>query len=167
MNLGGGKSDFMTAKEKIPVYKKRLQQEFAAMAKDRDLIGLTELNPNWYDWLVQQPWTHPFKSVHDGHDVAIFWDTSKFERKDPNSPPTVTKIFDSHELGALTQAAQRLDWRTFIAVELKYILSPPVVITAACTHTHRNSKSKSGPRNTDCSAASASAFHDAGLSSME
>ena len=55
MNLGGIERDFMTNDSQRKTYVERLPREVKALLRGRALVGLTELNPQWFDWLMDNP----------------------------------------------------------------------------------------------------------------
>ena len=70
MNLGGGEPDFMTNEKKETKYKTRLPKEVMALLAGRDVVGLTEINPRWYEWLmgnVAFTQNGRYKAVFGGH----------------------------------------------------------------------------------------------------
>ena len=100
-----------------------------------DVVGVTEINQTWFDWLMGQPGfveEGPFRGVHDGHDVAIFWDRFTVEPTNPRKPQVVHPNFLPSEIPLDDQA--RYSWRQFMRVEFKCLASPQVIFTAACTH---------------------------------
>ena len=121
-----------------------------ALLEGRDVVGLTEINPSWYEWLmgnVAFTQNGRYKAVFDGHDVAIVWDSSKVEPTDPLETGNIIKSFLDTEIPDGAEKA-RYNWRQLMAVEFKCLASPQVVFTAACTHSISGSID-SGPRITE------------------
>ena len=150
MNLGGGGKGepFMTNARSARKYKLRLPAEVKAMLAQRDVVGVTEINPEWFAWLMQQPGfvgDGPYRAVHDDHDVAIFWDRFRVEPTSPGNQ-VVRPNFLLSEIPVDEDAWY--SWRQFITVEFKCLASPQVVFTAACTHSIAGSI-KEGPRKTE------------------
>ena len=50
MNLGGDAETIMRDEEDQKLYMVRLPIEVNALLHDNDIVGLTEINPYWYDW---------------------------------------------------------------------------------------------------------------------
>ena len=150
MNLGGATPDFMTNDKKMAKYKTRLPAEVMALLAGREVVGLTEINPRWYAWLMgNEAFTQNgrYKAVFDGHDVAIVWHSWKVEPTNPLESQKIIKSFLRSEIPVLQNPAC-YNWRQFMAVEFKCLASPQVVFTAACTHSIAGSI-ESGPRITE------------------
>ena len=83
MNMTGGQAGFSISTTKHKEYGPRLLREVDALLDGRDMVGLTEINSYWYEWLTTH---HPsfaagkFKAFHDGHDCAIVYDSQKPKR---------------------------------------------------------------------------------------
>ena len=146
MNLGGIKTDFMTNAKMRLVYEKRLPKEVLALLRGRDLVGLTELNPRWFEWLMANPaftQNGRYRAVSDGVDCALIWDSFEIEPTDPTDPVKVLRIFNDNEIpGGFDSNPARYNWRQFMAVIFKRLASPQVSLTPACTHSIRGSTTK-------------------------
>ena len=140
-NMTGGELDFMTNKASHRSYALRFEDELTALLDGRDMAGLTEINPHWFLWMRTH---HPsfragqYSGFHDGHDCAIVYDRAKLE---PISELSVTEIFLPSEIPR-NENAKRFNWRQVMAVDFRYLASPQVTFTAACTHSIRGGKDK-------------------------
>ena len=132
------------------MYKERLPIEVNALLHDNDIVGLTEINPCWYDWLTESHGlTKPpqkYKAVHDGDGCAIIWDSSKVQPISPASPRKLTLSYNPDEFPDRANAA-RFNWRGFMSVDFQSVASPHVTFTAAITHSIRGDI-RDGPRQT-------------------
>ena len=151
MNLGGGDPNFCNSQVGKRDYMVRLVREVSALVQGADVVGLTEINPTWYEWLANVQGLcfgkgKRYKSCHDGHDLCIIWDADKFEPTDPDYPQKVECNFLPNEYPTKQNAA-KYSWRQFMAVELRDLAAPQVTFTAGITHTISGSKGE-GPRIT-------------------
>ena len=140
MNMTGGQPGFCSSSQKKAAYGPRLLREVAALLDGRDMVGLTEINPFWYEWLTTQPSfaAGKLRGFHDGHDCAIVYDAQKLE---PVSDVTVDRTFLESEIPDGASHA-RYSWRQYMAVEFRHLASPQETFTAACTHSIRGSIKK-------------------------
>ena len=153
MNLGGGgsgKMDFMTNKKSKRLYMVRLPREVLALLNGRHFVGITEINPFWFDVLIKMPAFSQggrYRGVHDGHDCAIFWDTSLIRPTDASATPQrVHKVFLASEIPRDSDE-RAFNWRTFMFVEFEVVDSPHVVFIVANTHSISGSqKGKDGEK---------------------
>ena len=117
MNLGGASEEFMRNGKKEKMYKERLPIEVNALLHGNDIVGLTEINPYWYQWLTESHGlTKPpqkYKAVHDGDDCAIIWDSSKVQPIFPASPRKLTLSYNPGDIPDGANAA-RFNWRGFM-----------------------------------------------------
>ena len=150
MNIGGGEPDFMMNKRTKKLYMVRLPKEVLALLNGRHFVGITEINPYWFDVLIQMPAFSQggrYRGVHDGHDCAIFWDTSLIRPTDASAKPhRVYKVFLDREIPRDSNE-RAFNWRTFMFVEFVVVDQPHVVFIVANTHSISGSqKGKEGQR---------------------
>ena len=69
MNLGQGNLAFATNKDTRKEYKLRFPKEVNAMLYGRDIACLTEVNTDWYKWLIEDydfcGRDSKYRAVHD------------------------------------------------------------------------------------------------------
>ena len=118
------------------------RRELTAMLIDRDLVGLTEVNPEWYLWIKREflPESFPnFESAFDGYDCVLLWDTRRFVAV---GDATVIRFFAENELSDLPDS-YRSCWRQIMAMEFTDLAPPQVSFHAAVTHSHRSFRADS------------------------
>ena len=154
----------MTSKRGKKIYKLRLPKEVLSLLEGRHLAGITEMNTSWFKYLSTLPEFSQggrYKGLHDGHDVAIFWDSWAIEPTDPSpEPQQVYKSFHDGETYPpgrevpsdipVSSNKAAFDWRQFMVVEFRLVASPHIVFIAACTHGISGSI-ETGPRITHIS----------------
>ena len=150
MNLGGGEPDFMMNKTTHKKYMLRLPEEVLALLNGRHVVGITEINSHWFDLLMRMPaftQNGRYRGVHDGHDCAIFWDTSLIRPTDASAKPhRVYRTFLDREIPRDSNE-RAFNWRTFMFVEFVVVDQPHVVFIVANTHSISGSqKGKEGQR---------------------
>ena len=140
----------MRGAENQQMYKERLPIEVNALLHDNDIVGLTEINPYWCDWLTESHGLtkppHKYKAVHDGDDCAIIWDSSKVQPIFPASPRKLTLSYNPGDIPDGANAA-RFNWRGFMSVDFQSVASPRVTFTVAITHSKRGNI-REGPKQT-------------------
>ena len=73
-----------------------------------------------------------YRGFHDRHDVAIFWNRQTVTPTNPSEMGILHDIFLRSEI--LAAETRHLQWRNFWCVKFKFVASPHVTFTAACTH---------------------------------
>ena len=127
-----------------------MPKEVLALLRGRDLVGLTELNLRWFEWLMAEPaftQNGPFRAVSDGLDSALIWDSFEIQPTDPTDPVKVLRIYNDNEIPVGQFNSAPYNWRQLMAVKFQRLASPQVSFTAACTHSISGS-TKTGSRIT-------------------
>jgi len=131
---GGDDSQFMTGVIGLRDYPGRLVRELMALLRTRDVVGITEINPHWFRYAMGTPHfcgNGLYRGCHDGFDVAIFWNAQSVTPTNPSEMGILHPNFLRSEI--LAAETRHLQWRNFWCVKFKFVASPHVIFTAACT----------------------------------
>ena len=113
MNLGGIDPAYMTNPQQRLAYVKRLPKEVHALLRGRHLVGLTELNPRWFDWLMANPaftQNDRYRAVSDGLDCALIWDSFEIQPTHPTDPVKVLRMYNDYEIPVGQFNSARYNW---------------------------------------------------------
>ena len=118
-------------------YKELLEKRMEAMKESTAVAGITEMNPIWYGWYLENVMTKKrwkdWDSVHDEHDCAFFWDKKQVVPTSPASPRTLTYVFEENEIPTESKY-ETYWWRQLMTVEFQSVKYPSNVFKCTITH---------------------------------